>query len=272
MLPQFLIKLATYSITLFGVVIFIINYLAFEVGRLWGRATIIPDSPPKASGTIIGSMLGLIVFVLALTLSHAGSRFEERRLGTVAEANAISTAWLRAGAVSHDKGKEIASQLRDYAKTRTAFVQAEAGSKDIPELNRRTAELQAAIWKNFTAITEERRDPLVSELMVALNETFDRATAERFAFFLPIPPQIMWLVLMFPIVSLAALGFHLGQRKDRELILPLIFILMLTSVVTLLLDLASPRVGTIRPSDIAYEWVILGLVGETTPASPVARP
>ena len=34
-------------------------------------------------------------FVLALTLSFANTRFSERRAGTLAEANAIGTAWLR---------------------------------------------------------------------------------------------------------------------------------------------------------------------------------
>jgi hypothetical protein len=40
-------------------------------------------------------MLGLLAFVLALTLSFANSRFSERIQGTLNEANAIGTAWLR---------------------------------------------------------------------------------------------------------------------------------------------------------------------------------
>lgn len=272
MFTQLMIELATFSIVAFGAALLAAQFMAFETGRRLGRVSTADREPPEGSGMLIGSMLGLIGFVLALTLSHASARFEERRQGTIAEANAIGTAWLRADAIGHEKGKEIASQLRDYAKTRLAFVRAEAGAEEVPVLNQRTAALQSAIWKNFAVITEERRDPLVATLMIALNETFDRATGERFAFALPIPPQIMWLVLVLPVVALAALGFHLGQQRDRQIALPLMLIFMLTSVVTLVLDLASPRLGSIRPSNVAYEWTISGLVDAVVPAGPPAKP
>jgi hypothetical protein len=43
-------------------------------------------------GVVVGGMLGLLAFVLALTLSFADTRFSERVQGTLAEANAIGTA------------------------------------------------------------------------------------------------------------------------------------------------------------------------------------
>jgi hypothetical protein len=48
---------------------------------------------------VVGGMLSLLAFVLALTLSFANTRFSERVEGTLAEANAIGTAWLRAEAI-----------------------------------------------------------------------------------------------------------------------------------------------------------------------------
>jgi hypothetical protein len=59
-------------------------------------------------------MLSLLAFVLALTLSFANTRFSERVEGTLAEANAIGTAWLRAEAIGHVRGPEIAKLLEEY--------------------------------------------------------------------------------------------------------------------------------------------------------------
>ena len=42
-------------------------------------------------GMVVGSLLGLLAFIIAITVSIAISRFEERRQTALQEANAIST-------------------------------------------------------------------------------------------------------------------------------------------------------------------------------------
>lgn len=254
-------ELATFGSLAFGAVLFVAQAAALAGGRWWGTRRANAANTSEGSGVLIGGMLGLLGFVLALTLSHAGARFEERRQGALAEANAIGTAWLRAHAIAHPKGIEIAAQLEDYAKLRLSFVQAGTDIGPIMEIHRRTGALQSDIWRNLSAITQERSDPIAAQLMVALNETFDRSTAERFAFALAIPPQILWLITVLPLAAMAALGFHLGLRGDAQRMLPIVLIAMLTSVSTLILDLGSPRLGNIRPSAAAYEWTISGFAG-----------
>ena len=80
---------------------------------------------------MVGGLLGLLAFVLALTLSFGSARFEERRQGTLAEANAIGTAWLRAEATGHPRGSEIARLLEDYGRLRKDYLQA-------PKIRRRS--------------------------------------------------------------------------------------------------------------------------------------
>jgi hypothetical protein len=67
---------------------------------------------------VVGGMLSLLAFVLALTLSFANNRFSERVEGTLSEANAIGTAWLRAEAIGHVRGPEIAKLLEEYTRLR----------------------------------------------------------------------------------------------------------------------------------------------------------
>lgn len=272
MLSTIAIELAALGSLTFGTVMFAIQAIAFEGGRWFGRRKSPDGNPPTGGGVVIGSMLGLLGFVLALTLSHASARFEERRQGTLEEANAIGTAWLRAGAVGHPKGDEIAVQLRQYAQLRLAFVQADRASGEIGEINDRTSTLQSEIWRNLSALTRERSDPVAALFMASLNEAFDRATSERFAFNLAMPPQILLLITLLPTAALAAVGFYLGVRQDGERLLPLILIAMLGCVVTLILDLGSPRLGDIRPSVRAYEWTISGFApGTSSPATATPR-
>jgi hypothetical protein len=89
-------------------------------------------------GVVVGGMLSLLAFVLALTLSFANSRFSERVEGTLSEANAIGTAWLRAEAIEHERGPEIARLLEEYALVRRDFVSERRDQSVIDELNRRT--------------------------------------------------------------------------------------------------------------------------------------
>ena len=68
------------------------------------RAELLPDGTPtdllelvqweKGNGAVlvVGSILGLLAFVLALNLSNASSRFERRVEATLQEVNAIGTA------------------------------------------------------------------------------------------------------------------------------------------------------------------------------------
>ena len=104
---------------------------------------------------VVGGLLGLFAFVLALTLSFANTSFSERRAGTLAEANAIGTAWLRAQAIGGPRGGEIARLLEQYIHLRIDFIRAEPAGRN-RDLNRRTNALQTQIWGHAWAIVRER--------------------------------------------------------------------------------------------------------------------
>ena len=104
--------------------------------------------------------------------------------GTLAEANAIGTAWLRAEAIGHVRGPEIAKLLEEYAQVRRDFVSERRDRSEIDEFNQRTNALQSKIWGHMAAIVREQPNTVSTSLMAALNDAFDQATAERFAYYL----------------------------------------------------------------------------------------
>ena len=99
-----LLKIAAWNMLAFAALLFLAQLAAHEAGFWIGRRKASErDAPPEGVGVLVGSLLGLLAFVLALTLSFSSERFNERRLGTLAETNAIGTAWLRAKAIGQSR-------------------------------------------------------------------------------------------------------------------------------------------------------------------------
>jgi hypothetical protein len=257
-----LIAIAEWSLLAFALLLFACQLGAHEFGyRLGQRRAARRAAQTDSVGVVVGGMLGLLAFVLALTLSFANSSFSERRAGTLAEANAIGTAWLRAQAIGHPRGSEIARLLEQYTHLRIDFIEAENDRADIDDLTRRTGALQTEIWGHVSAIVRERTDPVAVSLMAALNDAFDMTTAARFAYTLLLPPQLAWLLFGMALMSMSALGYQLGLRGNPSHALAALLTLMWTAVIVDIVDLASPRIGALRTRAAIYEWTLQGFQG-----------
>src|SRR3712207_1874890 len=92
------------------------NEIGYRLGRR--RAAQRTEAQETNMGMLTTGMLGLLAFTLGLTISIAESRYEARRDLVVTEANAIGTAWLRAGFVRGPEGAEIRRELEDYTRVR----------------------------------------------------------------------------------------------------------------------------------------------------------
>jgi hypothetical protein len=209
-------------------------------------------------------MLGLLAFVLALTLSFANGRFAERRAGSLEEANAIGTAWLRAEAIQDPRGNEIAQLLEDYTKLRIEFVQAGQDQSVLDQLNRRTNAMQSKIWGYLAGIVRDQPNPVSTALQASLNDVFDTATAARFAFAFRMPTELFWLLIALTLLSMAALGYQLGLSGKPMRGLVVLLTAMWTLVIVDILDLAAPRLGEFRTSVAVYEWTLQGFKGGVT--------
>jgi hypothetical protein len=262
MAMEVLIAIASRSMLGFALLLFAMQAIAREIGfRLGERQARRGDTPAEGVGVVVGGMLGLLAFVLALTLSFSSARFDERRAGTLSEANAIGTAWLRASAIGGPRGETIARLLEDYTRVRMEFVRADLSTPDLPGIHARSNAMQTEIWGHATALARERPDAVVAGLLASLNDTFDQATAERFAFSLTLPPALFWLLIGMSTLSMAALGYQLGLRRKAVRVLSLLLLGMWTATMTAIIDLGSARMGSIRTGTAAYEWTLQGFQG-----------
>jgi hypothetical protein len=254
---EFLIEIADWSWLAFVALLFLAQLAAHAAGYRLGRhKSIARGGEAEGVGLIVGGILGLLGFVLALTLTYANTRFGEQRHATLEEANAIGTAWLEAEAIDHRRGREIAKLLEEYAKERKQFVEESRRSNNIEVINQRTSVLQSKMWGHLTAISRERSDPIVVSLMQAINNVFDKSTALRFSNDARFPPQMFWLLIGLALISVTTLGFQLGLKGQKTHVLVGTLIAVWTAVIVVILDISSPRIGSIRTSVAAYDWTL----------------
>lgn len=252
-------QLADWSLPAFFVLLFaleVIGYFAgYRLGQLW---RVKRRAESEGVGLVASGILGLLTFVLALTLSYANTRFMERRHAALEEANAIGTAWLRAKAIDLASAQEIAKLLEEYTRQRKLFVQAPRNAAELGTINERTSSLQADIWKRMVEISHERTDPVAVALMQALNQAFDTGTAQRFAFEFRYPPQMFWLLLGLALISVTALGYQFGLKEQKTYVLVGVLIAVWTAVIVVILDISAPRLGSIRTGSDVYDWTLGG--------------
>ena len=82
----------------------------FRVGR-WVQdrtADVVEEGP---NGVLVGSIVALMAFLLAITTGMASDRFDARRMTVIEEANAIQTAYLRAGYIAEPGSSEARALL-----------------------------------------------------------------------------------------------------------------------------------------------------------------
>ncbi len=251
---SYLVAIAAWSVLGFGVLLFLAQMLAREIGFWAGRRIGVAEGHAEGLGVMVGGLLALLAFVLALTLSFAQARFDERRTATLAEANALGTAWLRAEAIGQPRGDEIARLIRHYAELRRADIMTGHDPQALERLDEQVNALQTEIWGNTTALVRAQPTPITGLLQASVNDVFDATTATRFAFHFRFPPQIVWLLLGLALLTMGALGYQLGVRGRPLRLIAACLTAAWTMIIVNTLDLGAPRIGSFRTSPVAYEW------------------
>jgi len=88
----------------------------FRVGRWYQRRT--PGEQEGPTDLIVGSLLALMAFLLAVTMGMASDRFDARRGLVLAEANAITVAYHQADYLADPATGQLKELLREYVPLR----------------------------------------------------------------------------------------------------------------------------------------------------------
>lgn len=257
------------SRTLFFIVLLVGLIIAIEIGRALGlrRRAALGDSADEGANLVVGSVLGLMAFVLALNLSNATSRYEMRLNATLDEVNAIGTAMMQAGAVGGDQAESLTRDLTQYLELRYRYVRATRFSGEIAQVNAETSELQNRIWADLTRRMQASQTPATSSLMNAINNAFDASTAMRLAMEYRMPIQVIGLLLLLSLLGAAAVGYQFGLTRRNGRGPGVLLCLLWCMLVTEIIDIGLARIWSFRTDARVYEWSLEGL-GRPLPADP----
>ena len=243
--------LAGLPVALVFVVVVAFALVAYEVGFRVGRLRDAGpgDDPEGAAGLVAGSLLALFAFMLAVTMGMAADRFEARRELVLEESNAIETTFLRAGFLPEAERDEIRDLLREYIPVRIAV----RGLEQLQENDRRSGELQDEMWVITERLAiESPESTALGTFITSLNEMIDVENARLVVgVYGRVPTTIIDVLLLGGLLSTFVLGYHAGLGRRRLLTSTALFIVVLSSVVTLIIDLDWPRDGLISVSQQA---------------------
>lgn len=199
---------------------------------------------------MVGSILGLLAFLLAFTFGMAATRFDARRQSVLEEANAIGTTYLRARLLPQPQRAEIARLLREYADVRVEGIQ----KGDVAGAIARSEELHELLWSEAVGAAENKNaNAIMTGIFVqSLNEMID-LHAKRVAVGTRsrIPISIWGGLFALATLGMAAVGYQAGLSATRRSPAMLGMVIAFAGVLWLIADLDRGSEGFLMVSQQA---------------------
>lgn len=259
--------LDTWPLGLLGMLIFVVLALAWEVGVRMGPRSGNDPVQDAAHGYILSGVFGLLALLIGFTFSMALDRYETRRSLVVAEAKAIGTAEMRVQLLAAPAGPLLSAHLRDYARTRLRYGQADANQK--PALAQASETLREQIQsETIRGVAPIDTTALAALVVSAVNEAIDVGAEREAAHAARIPRTVIIVLVVYAMIAAGVLGFALSRSSRSHRAASAMMFLLLTLALTLILDLDRARSGSIQVSQAPMESLIDSFRPPATPGTP----
>lgn len=189
--------------------------LCFEAGFFQGkRLSKASEGQSEAPiGAMVSGVLALLAFMLAFTFGVASSRFDERRLLVVDEANAIGTTYLRAEFLDEPVRANVKKLLREYVDVRLEIF---AHPERVQVAIAQAESLQQRLWTEAVELGRKRPTPISALFIGSLNEVIDLQAKRVTAGLHTRVPAVVWCALLIiSALAMAAVGYYSGRGGTR---------------------------------------------------------
>ena len=233
----------------FALLALILYELGFRFGRWWQART--PEEKEGPTGMLVGSILALMAFLLAITMGMATDRFDTRRGLVLAEANDIGTTYLRAGYLPEPAASESRELLREYVPLRIV-PPGTASAAELADELARSGEIQNELWAMAAELARTTPESEVLGLYIAsLNDTIDVASARQTAgIYARVPETVLLLLFIGSALTLGMVGYSAGLTGRRSPLTAIALIVVLGAVITLIIDIERPQGGSLTVSQV----------------------
>jgi len=197
-----------------------------------------------SSGYLVGALLGLMAFLLGITMGMAADRFSNRQHLVVDEATVIERLYLRAGALDSAVDRNgLRSRLETYLPLRISTPD----RTQLVENWTRSGDLLLDMW--FIAEGASPRDPDAGPILDALSEEnglhrvrLQSNVEDR------VPEELLLLLLGGAVASLVVVGYSDPRGKRPDVVAAIALSVGLAAVFTVVVDLDRPREGLFQVS------------------------
>jgi hypothetical protein len=232
-----------FAVTLAG------SWLATEIGVYFHKRKGNPsESAREDLGRVLTATLTLLGLIVGFSFSMAVSEYEQRINAEAAEANAIGTAYLRAGLLPGDVAGRIRKLLVEYLDQRVLFytnLSYPTGRQPRPaQISDPSTRLQSDLWSCVESVAATTPTPVVALAVAGLNDVFDTQGLARAAMRRRIPIAGWALLQVINVFANALFGYITlsnRMRSKRFWILPLLASISFFFVA----DMDNPRGGFI---------------------------
>jgi hypothetical protein len=217
---------------------------AVELGGWIGRRLQRKKIKSEDLETATVSTLGLLALLLAFTLSHALSRYEDRRSLVVEEANAIGSTAHFASMLPKQAQAPILSLLRDYIAVRISL----GVPYDPVKLDRdiaKSRDLLTRLWQQATAAAEPQT-LAANRFINALDEMTKIQEKRLHAMLYHVPTAVVLMLLSVAMVAIGFIGYQVGLTETKPRLGTLIMAVTVAVVIVGVIDLDQPARGLIR--------------------------
>ena len=226
--------------------------LVVSLAALWGSAQIgvllhkkrrpLEESEREDFNVVSAATLTLLGLIIGFSFAMAISRYDQRKNYEEDEANAIGTAYFRAGILSPVDASKIRGLLKDYLDQRILFYR----TRDVAPLQQidaRTARLQAQLWLVVQEAAAKQPTPPAALTVSSINDVLNSQGYTQAAWWNRLPTAAWWLLLALAMFCNLLIGYGSGRRS-----VPFFLVLPVAVSISLFLisDISSPRRGLIR--------------------------
>ena len=232
----------------FFLLMVLITILAMECGQALGRRRrrLIGEESEGAIGTVVGAILALLAFVIALTFGSAIGRYDASREALLDDVTALRTAYQRAGLVQEPYRTETRVLLRDYIEIRIGMADVYGDQEKLQSLQVRAKTLQELLWSEAEVLAAIDQNDIHALFSEGLTEVF-RMQTRRVAYGAQfrIPTFVWVIVTLVSIISMIVVGLQFGMSGRRSAPAQLGLALTFALVIQLIYDLDRPGQGVI---------------------------
>jgi hypothetical protein len=230
------------------VLVMIAAEVGFQVGRWLQHRD--PDSGKVfLTGPVVGGMLGLMAFLLGFCISIVISQHNGRKSMVVTEANAIGTAYLRAGFLNEVDRDTSRGLLQEYVEVRlgaatdpTAFDSARSRSEAIH--NELWAIIESNVW-------DGQDSEMIALYVESINDVIDVHTLRLAAIDLRLPRQLGIMLYAATLVSFLLVGVSSSENGKRNVVPIFLFAVAFVTVFIIIVDLDRAQEGLLTVSQTA---------------------